>query len=192
MKPAEFIDKYQDEVIRAVRGTTLLPSVKMAQMAIESGWGKSMPGNNAFGIKARGDHTPFWKGESTTASTREVIGGQSVYMNEPFRAYRTVADSIRDHTVFLARYSRYKPVFMATTAVGQAEALGRSGYATAPNYGQALINLMDRYDLYALDRRMQRKRLTRILVWVIIIIIIIVAVWKRKQLASAVRGILNK
>jgi len=188
LKPADFIAKYGNEVIRATRGTSLFPSVKMAQMAIESGWGKSMPGNNAFGIKARGNYTPFWKGASTTANTPEEVGGQLIYIDEPFRAYKSVADSIRDHTVFLARYGRYKPVFAATTAQGQAKALGRSGYATASAYGTTLTNLMDKYDLYQLDRRAERQRLIRALVIALVVVAIVsTIIWKRKQLLKLLK-----
>lgn len=37
----DFINKHKDSVIQATKGTNLFPSVKMAQMIIESGWGKS-------------------------------------------------------------------------------------------------------------------------------------------------------
>jgi len=188
MKPADFIEEYGNEVIRATRGTSLYPSVKLAQMAIESGWGRSMPGNNAFGIKARGDYTPFWKGDSTSDNTREEVNGQSIYINEPFRAYNSVADSVRDHTVFLARYGRYRPVFAATSAQDQALALGRSGYATASGYGQSLIDLMDKYDLYQLDRRAKRQRMIRAVVVVVVVVAIVtVIVWKRKSIQKALK-----
>ena len=54
MEPAAFIKKYQDEIIISTYGTSLLPSVKMAQACLETGFGASLIGEakNLFGIKA--------------------------------------------------------------------------------------------------------------------------------------------
>ena len=41
MTPKDFISKYAADVVEACRGTKLFPSVKLAQMAIETGWGKA-------------------------------------------------------------------------------------------------------------------------------------------------------
>lgn len=134
-------------------GTSLFPSVKMAQMALETGWGKSIPGKNAFGIKAAGKHTPYWKGDVYNAQTKEVIQGNKISIVAGFRAYQSVQDSILDHNYFLKHIGRYRQVFTAGTPEAQAQALQSAGYATDPGYAVKLINLINKYDLKRLDEK---------------------------------------
>lgn len=158
MNPAEFIAKYQAAVIEACSGSAIFPSVKMAQAAVETGWGKSIPNNNMFGIKAAGAHTPYWNGESKISNTREVINGISGQYNLAFRSYASLADSIRDHTYFLQVNARYTAagVFTAKTPQDQCKALQKAGYATDPNYANTLIGIIKTNNLESLD---QKKKL---------------------------------
>lgn len=153
MTSAQFIAKYENSVIEACAGTTIFPSVKMAQAALETGWGKSVPNNNLFGIKASGKLTPYWKGESGISRTREVIDGISGEYNLAFRSYASLADSIRDHTYFLQTNSRYSKngVFTAGTPEAQCKALQSAGYATDPNYANSLISVINSHNLKRLD-----------------------------------------
>lgn len=153
--PAQFIAKYENAVIEACAGSKIFPSVKMAQAALETGWGKSVPNNNLFGIKAAGNYTPYWKGESGISNTREVINGISAQYNLAFRSYATLADSIRDHTYFLQNNARYTKngVFAATTPQEQCQALQKAGYATDPNYARILTLLIKTYNLERLDQK---------------------------------------
>lgn len=154
MTPQEFISKYGLDFVLATNGTTLFPSVKAAQAALETGWGKSpTKGLNMFGIKAKGAYTPYWHGEKTAETTREVINGQSITIQDGFRAYASLADSIRDHTYFLQTNSRYNPVFAAKTPEDQARALQAAGYATDPNYASTLISIINKYNLKELDKK---------------------------------------
>jgi flagellum-specific peptidoglycan hydrolase FlgJ len=154
-KQTEFIAKYEAAIIEACAGTKLFPSLKMAQAALETGWGASIPNNNLFGIKAAGKITPYWKGESKISNTREVINGNSGQYNLAFRSYTTLADSIRDHSYFLQVNPRYTTagVFAATTPQAQAEALQRAGYATDPNYALTLKMIILNYNLERLDQK---------------------------------------
>ena len=72
-KEQTFIDQYSEPIVLSTSGTPLFPSVKMAQAALETGWGKSTIGaaNNLYGIKATGSLTPYWKGDKVGASTLE-------------------------------------------------------------------------------------------------------------------------
>ncbi len=149
-----FFEKYQYAFILASLGTTIFPSVKAAQAALESDYGKRpTKGNNMFGIKARGVFTPYWKGESTTDTTREVDGGKNKIISDDFRKYETLQDSIKDHTYFLQINPRYKPVFEATTPEAQCNALQTAGYATDPNYASSLIWIINKYNLKDLDKK---------------------------------------
>ena len=151
----DFINKYSYDVIEATQGTTIFPSVKMAQMCLETGYGKSILAgtNNIFNIKAYGNFTPYWKGASKFFLVTEYINGQVTKVNAPFRVYGSPADSISDHTYFLQINKNYTEngVFTATSPEQQAEALQLSGYATAPNYAATLIDIINEYDLKTLD-----------------------------------------
>ena len=153
MEPEDFIAKYSNAVINACIGTAIFPSVKMAQMALETGWGRSIPANNAFGIKASGAKSPYWKGDVYNSKTKEVYNGKTVTITDGFRAYKSVQDSIADHNYFLETNPRYTRagVFSAATPEDQARALKAAGYATDPNYAEKLISIINEYDLKTLD-----------------------------------------
>src|SRR5438309_1420405 len=121
----DFIKRNASDVIRSVKGTGIFPSLKMAQMIIESsgkdekgkfGMGKGLAvrkANNYFGIKA----DKSWKGRKIALSTPK--DGKPVSL---FRVYSAALDSMKDHTDFLLRNSRYKSygVFSAKTPEAQA------------------------------------------------------------------------
>lgn len=151
-----FIAKNAKDVILSVRGTGFFPSLKMAQLIIESS-GKDEQGkfkigrglavrkaNNYFGIKA----DKRWKGKRIALNTPR--DGKPVNY---FRVYPTALDSLKDHTQFLLHNSRYKTngVFTARTPQEQAEALQRAGYSESPRYSKALIALIKAYNLEQLD-----------------------------------------
>ena len=152
-----FVQKHASDVITSVKGTTLFPSLKMAQMIIESsgkdaqgkfGIGKGLAvrkANNYFGIKADKN----WKGKKVTLSTPK--DGKKV---SSFRVYNTVLESLKDHTRFLLENARYKThgVFVAKTPQQQAEALQKAGYSESPTYSKALIGLIKAYNLENLDK----------------------------------------
>jgi flagellum-specific peptidoglycan hydrolase FlgJ len=153
----DFINKHGKDVIRSVKDTGIFPSVKMAQMIIESsgkdekgkfGIGKGLAvrkARNYFGIKA----DKSWQGKKVQLSTPK--DGTPVSL---FRAYNTPLDSLRDHTRFLLKNSRYKTngVFMAKTPEQQVQALQKSGYSESSTYGSTLLGLINAYKLKTLDR----------------------------------------
>lgn len=158
MNAQEFIKKYADNVVLATEGTTIFPSVMMAQAALESGWGSSgltKTGNALFGIKSFGKSSPYWSGKVYTAGTVEYIGGNRVNTTAGFRAYDTVGDSCRDYIHFLQVNPTYTKngVFSASTPEEQAAALKRAGYATDPNYASKLVSIINQYNLKSLDSK---------------------------------------
>lgn len=153
MTPTEFLTKFGNAFAVACLGTGLFPSVKLAQAALESGWGKYTAGNNMFGIKAAGKHTPFWHGDYITSRTSEYVDGGYVSQNSRFRKYASIGDSVRDHTYFLQQYGRYAKVFTAQTPEEQAKALQAAGYATDPNYSGKLISIINTYNLKRFDEK---------------------------------------
>ncbi len=122
-------------------------SITMAQAILESGWGRSAPGYNLFGMK----------GEGTAGSERrrvvEYSRGRRQVRSAPFRSYHSFAESMADH----ARVVGTSPRYAIARAAGEdprafAEALeGR--YATDPRYAEKLAALSDSYGLEALNWR---------------------------------------
>lgn len=158
MTPSEFLRKFGNAFAVACLGTGLFPSVKLAQAALESGWGQYTAGNNLFGIKASGKHTPYWHGDYVTSRTSEYQNGGYVSQTSRFRKYATVGDSVKDHTFFLQHYGRYADVFKASTPEEQAKALQYAGYATDPNYSGKLISIINTYDLKQFDQKKKYMR----------------------------------
>lgn len=126
----------------------VLPSITVAQAILESGWGSSTlstQAHNLFGIKGS------YNGNYVTMSTREVINGQSVYVNAAFRAYANNSESVEDHGNFLYSNSRYSNLLGDTSYTDVAQKLSQDGYATDPYYASSLISLVKTYDLIQLD-----------------------------------------
>lgn len=104
------------------------PRIILAQAALESNWGRSAPGNNFFGIKSHG------ASGGNVLSTTEVVNGQPVRIRDSFRAYASPADSVQGYGDFISRNPRYAAFRSAQGLDAQIAALGKSGYATDPNY----------------------------------------------------------
>ena len=127
-----FIDAMMPHAIKAAERTGLDPRLIIAQAAQETGWGRSAPGNNYFGIKSHG------KSGGNTFATNEVVNGKTVRINDSFRGYSDMGDSVNGYADFLTTNPRYKPMLAAGDLDGQLTALGRSGYATDPNYANSV------------------------------------------------------
>ena len=104
------------------------PRIVVAQAALETGWGKSVKGNNLFGVKSHG------KANGLMVATHEVIDGKRIKVEDSFRQYENFDDSIADYGSFVRENKRYKPMLDASTLEEQITALGKSGYATDPSY----------------------------------------------------------
>ena len=113
--------------------------VVLAQAALESGWGKSVKGNNLMGIKSHGEEGGL------DVVTHEVVNGKRVKLTDSFRQYDSPEDSIRGYGKFLKANSRYKHFLRAgvENEDAQLSALQSSGYATDPMYAQKLKNIMN-------------------------------------------------
>jgi len=146
----EFIKKNANDVIWATKGTTIFPSVKMAQYIIESANSKGESGkgitmlqaNNGFGIKADKN----WKGAKKAFNTPK--DGKPVSY---FRVYNSPIDSIKDHTTFMLKNKRYSKALQARTPEQQIDELAKAGYSESPTYAKALKALVSAYNLKSLD-----------------------------------------
>ena len=109
------------------------PRIVIAQAALETGWGTSVKGNNLFGIKSHGTE------DGLMVQTHEVVDGKRIKVRDSFRQYDNYDDSIADYGSFLQQNKRYKPMLQAATLQEQVEALGKSGYATDPEYADKVM-----------------------------------------------------
>jgi len=157
MKRQEYILKYKEIVLEAVKGTGLFPSVMMAQAILESSDRHGVPGksllatvfNNHFGIKADKD----WRGKKVNLKTREVFDGKDMIIGDYFRVYDDPIQSFKDRIQFLLKNKRYAKagVFLAPTPEQQADALQAAGYATDPDYAIIIKGLIRKCMLKDLD-----------------------------------------
>lgn len=127
-----FVSAMMPHALRVSEMTGLDPRLVIAQAAQETGWGKSAPNNNFFGIKSHG------KGGGANLGTFEYVDGNRVNVNDSFRTYGGMGESAEDYARFLMENPRYKEMLAAGDLEGQLAALGRSGYATDPNYAASV------------------------------------------------------
>ena len=125
---AEFVQQMLPHALAVSQATGLDPRLVIAQSALETGFGKAAPGNNYFGIKGPGQEL----------QTTEVGAGGLYPTKDSFRTYASPADSAQDYAKFVKGNSRYAPVLQAQGLDAQIDAMGKSGYATDPNYGTKL------------------------------------------------------
>jgi flagellar protein FlgJ len=111
------------------------PKILLAQAALETGWGRSVVGNNVFGIKAGS----FWLGSDVTTMTHEVEGGHTVSRQASFRAYPSLDAAVQDYVALVGGSPRYQPAIgVGNDAAAYGRGLVAGGYATDPEYARKL------------------------------------------------------
>jgi len=131
----DFLRQLRPHAEQAARELGVDPNALLAQAALETGWGRSVPSNNLFGIKAGSD----WSGATVSVPTLEFEEGIPVRRVERFRAYDSPADSFRDYAALIRDSSRYASARGAGENVEAfATALQQGGYATDPHYAQKI------------------------------------------------------
>ncbi|MCE5388638.1 MAG: glucosaminidase domain-containing protein [Acidithiobacillus sp.] len=107
------------------------PKLIIAQAALETGWGKSILGNNLFGIKSLQGQP------SLLADTEEAVNGTLYQTVASFRSFSSIA-SCMEHYANLLR-NRYPQVLGVGDDVQKfASGLVQGGYATDPNYANKI------------------------------------------------------
>lgn len=139
-----YINQYKDLAIEQMLRYRIPASITLAQGLFESRAGQSdlaRQGNNHFGIKCHN-----WTGP-TQYHDDDARG-------ECFRVYQDAKQSYEDHSLFLARQSRYSRLFnlSPTDYKGWAQGLKACGYATNPQYASKLIQIIELYKLNDYDK----------------------------------------
>lgn len=140
----QYIEQYKNIAIREMKHYGIPASITLAQGILESDNGNSplaVKARNHFGIKCTSD----WDGRTFHYDDDRK--------NECFRKYKHDEDSYTDHTEFLRNRPNYAFLFGLDRDdyKGWAKGLKKAGYATNPKYPQLLINLIEKYKLYAYD-----------------------------------------
>lgn len=144
----KFLEIIKEMAIDDMKKTGVLASLTIAQALLESQYGNSgltKSANNLFGIKGE------YKGQSITLPTAEYENGMRKIIQAKFRKYPSWEASLEDHSNFLKQYKRYTKVLSAKDYKKACHAIEAAGYATDPQYAEKLINLIERYKLYAYD-----------------------------------------
>ena len=155
-----FIKTYKPYALETERKTGISHLFILAQAGLESGWGKSVPGNMFFGVKAT-KNTPNEKKQLlrttevlTTLNEKskfpEVISitkrtdGKYLYIvRDWFMKYATPEECFTDHANFFFRNKRYaKALEVKAYPYKFAEEIAKAGYSTAPNYADSLKALI--------------------------------------------------
>jgi mannosyl-glycoprotein endo-beta-N-acetylglucosaminidase len=137
-----------DAAITSRKRWTVPASVTVAQWAVESAWGASMPpgSNNPFGIKATATQA------AVESPTREVVNGENITITARFRQFDSLSQAFDEHGRLLATAPVYKDAMkQADNPEAFADAL-TGVYATDPNYGFTLKWVMQNYGLSQYDR----------------------------------------
>jgi flagellum-specific peptidoglycan hydrolase FlgJ/LysM repeat protein len=151
-----YLDIYKSIAIREMERTRIPASIKLAQGLLESDAGRSELSskyNNHFGIKCHSD----WTGERyyKEDDDKDPVTGQLI--KSCFRAYKNSEESFIAHSEFLRdprKVNRYGFLFQLDNKdyVSWANGLERAGYATASDYSEKLIRLIEDLQLNRYDQ----------------------------------------
>lgn len=131
------------------RDKWILPSVCIAQGALESGW--NLEASTLFGIK----------GEGFTATTSEYYNGHYVEIEDSFRSYPNVASAVVGYYDFLAETPRYANALNNSDYKDTVDKLIHTTdglpYATDPDYIDKIITIIEQFNLTEWDVREEKE-----------------------------------
>lgn len=150
-----FVMMLKPHAEKAAAELQINPDVLIAQVALETGWGKHVIHDkqgansfNLFNIKATGQ----WQGNKVNVSTVEYRDGIAASEKSDFRKYNDYAESFSDYVRLLKNNPRYQHALKAgENSAAYAEALQSAGYATDPEYAQKIKRLLNSDAIKSLD-----------------------------------------
>ena len=146
--------------------TGIFPSVKAAQMILESGYGTSelaQAANNFFGMKTSLSGNSWagsaWDGTSkySKVTAEQKPDGTPYNVTADFRLYLCIEDSIADHSAYLLGAKngaalRYAGITAAPDYRAQIQLIKDGGYATDVSYVQKVCDLIAKFGLDKYDK----------------------------------------
>lgn len=138
----QWLSRMAAAAVRAEAEFGVPAEMAVAQSAIESRWGEKPVGQaNYFGIKRAARHT---KGAST--KTREFIDGKWIEPTLDFADYESLEESVRDYAWLISHGRPYRDAWDRYQATRNARSLALGVarvYATAPEYAELVLRIMD-------------------------------------------------
>lgn len=155
MTPEKFKETFAPICVAAMLKNGGFASVRLAQIALESGWGESEPidiytgkrSYNLTGVKGVGP------AGSVKAWTHEWDGSKYVKVLAEFRAYHSYEEHIfeRDKIFEWSNYDAYRAAKTPEEAV-YALVNAPKPYATDPNYASKLLKIINDHNFKIYDR----------------------------------------
>lgn len=163
MSQSKFIQTIGALARKDMKTSGILASVTTAQALLESGYGTSslaLEAHNLFGMKAVLSGNTWrssWDGRTYSKITREYINGRWITITDKFRSYSSYADSLADHSNYLAYAKngsrlRYQGVVGNKSYKQTLQIIKKGGYATDPQYVTKLSSLIKKYNLTKYDK----------------------------------------
>lgn len=172
--PHEWISMIAPIAQDLAREYAVLPSVVIAQTALETGWGLTdlTRRYNIVGMKADLINNTWqecskWDGTTYMKVTPEYVNGVLIHKEDVFRVYKTFRECLEDYVNFLLyvrndkgyKYRRLqgltdpaKVINIIRTGTGTDKK--PEGYCTDPNYESKILTLIKQYNLARFDDAM--------------------------------------
>ncbi len=149
---SNYVSQYKDLAIEEQLRTGIPASIKLSMGLLESSFGQSRlatEANNHFGIK-------WWSatdGSSFVEAMDDDKDENGKPKNSKFVRFGSAEESYRKHSEFLLTRARYRSLFSFDRSDYRSWATGLKacGYATAPDYAEKLIRLIEKYNLSQYD-----------------------------------------
>lgn len=146
-----FIDEIAPIIVKVAKERGYkFPSAIIAQACLESNYGKSLLAskyNNFFGLKCGSS----WRGRSVNMWTKEEYKiGTLTDIKDNFRVFNDIEDGVRGYFNFIST-TRYKNLKEATSPRDYLAKIKYDGYATASNYVEANMSVINNYSLDKYD-----------------------------------------
>lgn len=144
-KASDFIKEIVPLVVAEYtnRERWILPSVCIAQAALESGWDTEC--KTLFGIK----------GEGASYKTREWVNGEYVEVSDTFIEHPSLAEAVHYYYDFITSTSRYEDCInnssYSSTTYHLIHTRDGAPYATAPDYDKILNSIIEDFNLTQYD-----------------------------------------
>ncbi len=160
MTPKQFVTAYLPFARQTEEKTGISTIFTLAQAALESGWGKSAPGNMFFGVKASkttpenkkqllatvevlSDEKQGYRFPEVLSITRRGDGKYTYRVKDWFRKYDTPEECFSDHAKFFFENKRYANALTVKHNPDLfAEEIAKAGYATDPEYASILKSVI--------------------------------------------------